>query len=136
MNAQLARWTCAVACVLILAPFAIGDDARPTKATIKADDGLSLVYEVRGKGDTALVFLHGWCGDRVWWKHQVDAFAGDYRVVAVDQAGHGESGKDRQKWEVAGLAADVETIVKKLGLKRVILVGHSMGGPVSLAAAK
>ncbi|MFL5339882.1 MAG: alpha/beta fold hydrolase [Gemmataceae bacterium] len=136
MNARLLFSS--IGCLLLLAPNLFGDErsAKPVKETVRADDGLNIVCEVRGKGDTALVFLHGWCGDRTWWKHQVDAFAGDYRVVAFDQAGHGESGKDRKNWDVAGLAADVESIVKKLGLKRVILVGHSMGGPVSLAAAK
>jgi pimeloyl-ACP methyl ester carboxylesterase len=109
---------------------------KPMKKTIRAGDGLKLVGEVRGKGDTALVFLHGWCYDREHWKNQVEAFAADYRVVAYDQAGHGESGKDRKEWSGPGLAADVQTVVKELGLKRVILVGHSMGGPVALMAAK
>jgi pimeloyl-ACP methyl ester carboxylesterase len=109
---------------------------QPTKSSVRADDGLKIVYESSGKGDTALVFLHGWCGERAYWKHQVDAFAGDYRVVTVDQAGQGESGKNRKDWSVAGLAGDVASLVKELGLKRVILVGHSMGGPVALAAAK
>jgi pimeloyl-ACP methyl ester carboxylesterase len=111
-------------------------DAGPVKKTVRADDGLNLVCEVRGQGDTALVFLHGWCGDRAYWKHQVKAFAADYRVVTLDQAGHGESGKDRQVWSAAGLAADVEAVVKALGLGRVILVGHSMGGPVALLASR
>jgi pimeloyl-ACP methyl ester carboxylesterase len=114
-----------------------GDEgAKPTKGTVRTDDGLALVYEVRGKGDTALIFLHGWCGDRSYWKNQVGEFANDYRVVAVDQAGHGESGKNRTNWTVASLAADVEALAKALGLKRVILVGHSMGGPVALLAAR
>jgi pimeloyl-ACP methyl ester carboxylesterase len=106
------------------------------KKTIRADDGLSLVGEVRGQGDTALVFLHGWCGDREYWKHQAGPFAADYRVVTLDQAGHGESGKDRKVWSTVGLASDVEAVAKSLGLKRVILLGHSMGGPVALLAAK
>jgi pimeloyl-ACP methyl ester carboxylesterase len=132
------RLMLAIPCVLSMATIAFaGDkDAKAKKGTIKTGDGLSIVYEDRGKGDTALLFVHGWCGDRLWWKHQVDAFANEYRVVAIDQAGHGESGKDRKTWSVAGLAEDVETVVKELGLKRVILIGHSMGGPVSLAAAK
>jgi len=110
---------------------------RPfAKKTIRAGDGLGLVGEVSGHGDTALVFLHGWCGDREYWKHQVGPFAADYRVVTLDQAGHGESGKDRKVWSAAGLAGDVEAVAKSLGLKRVILVGHSMGGPVALLAAK
>src|SRR5712691_7055702 len=103
MNARLTLFS--ISCILLLIPNAYSDDrdSKPTSATARAGDGLSIVYEVRGKGDTALVFLHGWCGDRVWWKHQVDAFAGDYRVVALDQAGHGESGKDRKNWSLADL---------------------------------
>src|SRR6266436_1721984 len=111
-------------------------DAKPVKKTFRADDGLEIVGVVRGQGDIALVFLHGWCGDREYWKHQVEVFAADYRVVALDQAGHGESGKGRKAWTADGLAGDVEAVVKALSLKRVILVGHSMGGSVALLAAK
>src|SRR5260370_3627128 len=113
-----------------------GGESPLVKKTIRAGDGLSLVGEVSGHGDTALVFLHGWCGDREYWKHEVRSFAADYRVVTLDQAGHGESGKDRKVWSADGLAGDVEAVAKSLGLKRVILVGHSMGGPVALLAAK
>jgi pimeloyl-ACP methyl ester carboxylesterase len=122
--------------VLVVPAVGRADDTTPVKKTVKAGDGVSVVYEVGGQGETALVFLHGWCGDRAYWKHQMEAFAPDYRVIAIEQAGHGESGKDRKKWTVESLAADVETVVKAEGLKRVILVGHSMGGPVSLLAAK
>src|SRR4029079_12153946 len=96
-----------------LTPFVRADegDAKPPKKTFKADDGLKIVGEVRGKGDTALVFLHGWCGDHEYWKHQVGEFAGDYRIVALDLAGHGESGKDRKEWKVEGLADDVAAVV-------------------------
>ncbi len=132
MNARLTGIVSA-AC-LVFASSAVGEE--PVKKTVRAGDGLSLVCEVRGKGDTALVFLHGWGGDREYWKNQADAFAADYTVVTLDQAGHGESGKDRKAWTVDALAGDVEAVVKGLGLKRVILVGHSMGGPVALLAAK
>ena len=118
------------------APTHSNGPSKSVKKTFPADDGLEIVGDVRGQGDTALVFLHGWCGDREYWKHQVEVFAADYRVVAIDQAGHGESGKDRKAWTADGLAGDVEVVVKALGLKRVILVGHSMGGSVALLAAK
>jgi outer membrane protein assembly factor BamB len=116
--------------------YAFAENAKPAKKTVRAGDGLSIVCDVSGEGDTALVFLHGWCGDRAYWKHQAPVFAADYRVVALDQAGHGDSGKNRKVWSAAGLAADVEAVIKALDLKRVILVGHSMGGPVALLAAK
>jgi pimeloyl-ACP methyl ester carboxylesterase len=138
MNARAIRFLSSIGCLCFLAGAVGGGegDAKPIKETARADDGLGIVCEVRGNGDTALVFLHGWCGDREYWKHQVDSFAADYRVVTLDQAGHGESGKGRKRWSISGLAGDVEAVVKALGLKRVILVGHSMGGPVALLAAK
>ena len=129
--------TMAISCCLVAAMVRGGEpDVKPIKKTFRAADGANIIGEVRGKGETALVFLHGWGGDREYWKNQVAAFAGDYRIVALDQAGHGESRTDRKDSTVSALAGDVETVVKDLGLKRVILVGHSMGGPVALAAAK
>jgi sigma-B regulation protein RsbQ len=138
MNTRLIGSLLALPCLFFLVPFAFGGEGetKATKETVLASDGLKIVCEVRGKGDTALIFLHGWCGDREYWKNQADAFANDYRVITLDQAGHGESGKDRKSWTVGDLADDVKAVVKTLGLKRVILVGHSMGGPVALAAAK
>jgi pimeloyl-ACP methyl ester carboxylesterase len=134
MNARVAGLL--TSCLMLGLPLAVGAQAPVKKITVAAADGLNLVCDVGGRGETALVFLHGWCGDRHYWKHQMEGFAREYRVVAVDQAGHGESGKERKEWTLAALAADVEAVVKDLGLKRVILVGHSMGGPVGLAAAK
>ena len=137
MHTRFITLASSVACLFLAAAVIGGEpDSKPVKKTIRADDGLNLVGEVRGRGDTALVFLHGMCGDREYWKHQVEVFAADYRVIAIDQAGHGESGKDRKAWTIDGLAGDVEVVVKALALKRVILVGHSMSGPVALLAAK
>ena len=136
---RLIRLLAAFVCSSALWPgVAATTDKLPpsTRKTISAKDGLSIVCEVAGRGETALIFLHGWCGDREYWKRQVDEFASEYQVVTFDQAGHGASGKDRKEWTVASLAVDVESVVKALDLKRVILVGHSMGGSVGLAAAK
>ncbi|VTT98855.1 3-oxoadipate enol-lactonase OS=Marinobacter sp. EN3 GN=Q673_10665 PE=4 SV=1: Abhydrolase_6 [Gemmataceae bacterium] len=133
MNPRLTGLASFVACAFLTSA-AVGEE--PVKKTVKASDGLSIACDIRGKGDTALVFLHGWGGDREYWKHQADAFAADYTVVTLDQAGHGASGKERKVWTVEALAGDVESVVKDLKLKRVVLVGHSMGGSVALLAAK
>src|SRR5262245_49959370 len=101
------RFGLALACVLLSFSIAAAEGSVAKKGTFRAADGMSIVYEVRGQGDTTLVFLHGWCGDRQWWKHQVDVFDTDYTVVTLDQAGHGESGKDRKEWTVQSLAEDV-----------------------------
>src|SRR5262245_23471023 len=123
-------------CFLTLAAIGAENDAMPMRKIVRAEDGLKLVCEVRGKGDIALVFVHGWCGDREFWRNQADVFAPDYRVITYDQAGHSESGKERKEWTIKGLARDVESVVKALNLKRVIVVGHSMGGQIALMAAK
>jgi pimeloyl-ACP methyl ester carboxylesterase len=137
MQAQLAAVLISLTWLSLILPAGAGErDGKPVRKTIRADDGVSIVCEVRGKGDTALVFLHGWCGERDYWKNQADVFAADYQIVTLDQAGHGESGKDRKAWSVNGLGDDVAAVAKALGLKHVILIGHSMGGPVGLAAAK
>ncbi len=138
MKAGLIGLLFSISCLALLFPTAFGEerDTKPIRKTVRAEDGLSIVCEIRGEGDTALVFLHGWCGDHEYWKHQADVFSADYRVVTLDQAGHGESGKDRKRWSAGGLASDVEAVAKELGLKRVILIGHSMGGPIALLAAK
>ncbi|WP_017325142.1 alpha/beta fold hydrolase [Synechococcus sp. PCC 7336] len=106
------------------------------QGTVAAPDGVSIAYDVRGSGDTALVFVHCWSCDRSYWSEQLDTFADRYRVVALDLGGHGVSGSDREEWSIAGLAGDVEAVVEELDLERAILIGHSMGGPVSLEAAR
>jgi len=56
--------------------------------------------------------------------------------VALDLAGHGESGMGRQAWTIEAFGGDVAAVVEELGLDRVVLVGHSMGGNVILEAAR
>jgi pimeloyl-ACP methyl ester carboxylesterase len=87
------------------------------------------------KGGTTVVFIHGWSCDRSYWKEQVDFFATQFQVVTIDLAGHGESGAGRQVWTIDSFGEDVAAVIKELDLKRVILVGHSMGGDVIVSAA-
>lgn len=105
------------------------------RSTMAAADGVSLAYEVRGAGDIALVFIHCWACDRSFWREQLDAFSDHYQVVALDLPGHGASGR-RPGGGILDLGSDVARLVEALGLEKVVLVGHSMGGPVSLAAAR
>jgi pimeloyl-ACP methyl ester carboxylesterase len=110
--------------------------ADRTVATVKAPDGVQVRYESAGRGEPALVFVHGWSCDRSYWRAQLDRFAASHRVVAVDLGGHGESGLGRKDWTMAAFAGDVRAVVEALGAGRVVLVGHSMGGPVILEAAQ
>jgi len=110
--------------------------ASASERTLPAADGVPIAYEIHGAGEPALVFVHGWSCDRAFWREQLDELARDHQVVALDLPGHGSSGADRASWTIAGLADDVRALVEGLDLQRVILIGHSMGGPVCLEAAR
>lgn len=99
-------------------------------------DGVSVAYEVRGRGTPAIVFVHGWSCDRTYWKHQMDFFADRFQVVAIDLGGHGESGVGRRAWTMESFGRDVVAVADQLGLGQVVMVGHSMGGDVIVEAAR
>jgi pimeloyl-ACP methyl ester carboxylesterase len=134
----------AIVLVLILAcqPQAEGPapeaPAPLMEVTTNAPDGVRIVYDMRGSGAINLVFIHCWGCDRSFWREQLDHFGKVdlYRVVSLDLPGHGASGVDRETWQVADLGADVKAVVDELGLEQVLLIGHSMGGPVALYAAQ
>jgi pimeloyl-ACP methyl ester carboxylesterase len=103
---------------------------------VPSADGVPIHYRAEGSGGTALVFVHGWSCDGGYWKNQVPYFSSRYLVVTLDLAGHGASGLGRKKWTIEAYADDVKAVVEKLGLTRVVLIGHSMSGPVTVEAAR
>jgi sigma-B regulation protein RsbQ len=138
-NAPL-QWR-ASAVILMAAVTLVPLIARPSEVAVEthavsSGDGARVVYDVRGTGDTAVVFVHCWACNRHVWREQVDVFAPRYRVVSLDLAGHGDSGRSQGRLSILGLAQDVVAIADDLHLQRMVLVGHSMGGWVSLEAAR
>jgi pimeloyl-ACP methyl ester carboxylesterase len=110
--------------------------ARGADGTVSSFDGVPIRYHTEGAGEPALVFVHCWCCDRHLWDTQLPAFAPRHRIVTLDMAGHGESGRGRKEWTIEAYAADVRAVADELGVARVILVGHSMGGKVIVEAAR
>ena len=111
-------------------------DERLMQGVTSAKDGVQIHYEFGGSDSPALVFIHGWNCDRSYWSAQLPVFATTHQVVAIDLAGHGESGINREDWSMANFGADVASVADALQLEDIILVGHSMGGPVALEAAR
>jgi pimeloyl-ACP methyl ester carboxylesterase len=103
--------------------------------TVSADK-TEIVYTAQGSGKTAVIFIHGGFADRSFWSNQMKPFAKKYRVIAVDLAGHGESGKNRTKWNLFTFAQDVRAVMEKEKIQRAVLVGNSLGGPVALETAR
>ncbi|MFC1837982.1 alpha/beta fold hydrolase [Thermodesulfobacteriota bacterium] len=99
-------------------------------------DGTPIAYEVYGKGDPTLVFVHGWSCDSRYWREQIPEFSKKYRVVVLDLAGHGHSGISRTNYSSSAFGEDVKAVIEAVGSEKVILIGHSMGGAVTVEAAR
>ncbi len=112
----------------------LGSDL-PVAGRVRSADGVEIAYAERAGGPLAIVFVHGGLADRTFWAPQFAGLPKEYRLVALDLAGHGASGRGRARWTMAAWAEDVRAVADALGLKRMVLVGNSLGGPVALEAA-
>jgi len=99
--------------------------------------GLRLHLLESGVSDgPALCFLHGGAAHAHWFDRVTPAFADRFRVVALDQRGHGESDWPRSPaYGTEDFAADLLALMDRLGWERMALVGHSMGGHNAMAFA-
>jgi len=76
-----------------------------------------------------LVFVHGFGGRAAQWKHQLQQFSDDSRVIALDLRGHGFSDAPHSQYDTAELVQDVTQAIDALNLtEKFILLGHSFGG--------
>lgn len=88
----------------------------------------------KGDGTTAVVLLHGVGGAKEMWPAQIDALAGaGYRAVAWDMPGYGAT-PAVAPYDMGGLAAALGRLLDTLEGRRVVLLGHSMGGMVAQEA--
>lgn len=81
------------------------------------------------KNKDALIFVHGWTCNADFWKESVNAFP-EYRVIAIDLPGHGQSDKPKVEYSMEYFAKSIEAVMNKANIKNAVLVGHSMGTPV------
>ncbi len=101
--------------------------------TIASINGVDLNYERTGAGE-AVVFLHGFTGSTADWASQIPLVRENYTAIAVDHRGHGKSGApdDEDAYSIKIFSEDVYQLMQKLGIAKYCLVGHSMGGFMSL----
>ena len=103
---------------------------------VPSRDGTPISFEIYGTGEPTLVFVHGWCCDARYWRAQLPYFTKNHRVVMLDLAGHGHSGMTRSQYTMRAFGEDVRAVTEVTGSRRVILIGHSMGGSVIAEAAR
>jgi pimeloyl-ACP methyl ester carboxylesterase len=100
-----------------------------------SSDSVKIVFNQQGKGEPAIIFIHGWTNPKEIWDDPVAHFSEKYRAIAIDLAGSGESGNNRSEWTMEAFGSDVVSVINKLKLDDVVLVGFSMGTTVVIEAA-
>lgn len=95
-------------------------------------NGVKLHYVTQGEGPLMLM-LHGFPEFWYSWRHQIPAFANDYRVVALDLRGYNESDKppEGSAYIMSEFIADVKGTIAGLGYESCVLVGHDWGGAIA-----
>jgi len=106
-----------------------------TKTTIESFDGVNISFDNEGKGDPVIILIHGWSNTRNIWEAQISHFSEKYQVIAVDLPGFGKSGNNRIDWSIASYGKDIAAIIQRLNLNKVVLVGFSLGAPISIECA-
>lgn len=98
-------------------------------------DGVKLFVEEAGTGVPPMLLVHGWTCDHTYMAPQFDYFHHTRRVVAVDLRGHGQSDKPQQAYTMHTFADDLVWVCDQLGIRKPVIVGHSMGGVIAVELA-
>ncbi len=102
-------------------------------SAVVISDGL-LHYEVMGRG-RPLVFIHGWLGSWRYWVPTMEEMSARHRAYAFDLWGFGDSDKLNAHYSLESYVSLIGQFLEKLGVMRVTLVGHALGGIVALRFA-
>jgi len=95
---------------------------------LEVDERTTLFYKDWGKGESAVVFVHGWPLHSDMWQYQMLHIAGSgVRAIAYDQRGCGRSSDPGTGYDFDRLSDDLASLIEHLGLRKVVLVGHSIG---------
>jgi pimeloyl-ACP methyl ester carboxylesterase len=102
-------------------------------SSITTDQGI-VHYEVYGRGKP-VILLHGWLGSWGLWRDTMSYLGKNYRTYALDFWGFGESARKWNTFTVRDYVSMVDQFMEQMGIVSAPLVGHSMGGTVSLSVA-
>lgn len=95
-------------------------------------DSLKMAYVETGKGKTTLLFIHGLGSNLQAWQKNIETLRNKYQCIALDLPGYGKSSKGDYDFTMTFFAKTIHAFIKKKKLKNVVLVGHSMGGQISI----
>jgi pimeloyl-ACP methyl ester carboxylesterase len=124
-----------LAVILVSCTTSLKSPTPPPNSRFHSRDGVNIHFKDVGAG-RPVVFLHGFGTSLETWRFMVETLEDEYRLVLLDLKGHGLSDRPRDEMYAAqDHARVVRGLIEYLGLKNVVIVGHSFGSVVGLAAA-
>lgn len=96
---------------------------------------VNINYELYGEGDTTLVLLHGWGQNSAMMKPIGDKMGYTNQILIIDLPGHGLSDEPPFAWTLDDYVDAIKELIDDLKLKKIVLIGHSFGGKISLLYA-
>ena len=123
-------------------PGSADEDPRPERTgevhEIRRPDGSVLRVECYGPADAPpIIFTHGWGANSTEWFYPKKHLADRFRLIVWDEPGLGLSKKpDNNDYRLENLAADLEAVLAHAGNRPALLVGHSIGGMITLTFCK
>lgn len=88
-------------------------------------------YEVIGRG-RPIIFLHGWVGSWRYWIPALQTASTSFRAYALDMWGFGDTSHEKSRYSLQEQIALLERFLNEMGIGRVALVGHGLGGLIGL----
>ena len=126
----------AVGLALLVNAMLVGAKTRPAVARTGGhliETGV-VTANVRVEGEGApIVLIHGFGAALDWWDAIAPGLARDHKVIRLDLIGHGGTEAPASGYSIERQAALVKAVLDKLGVGRIAVVGHSMGGEVATA---
>lgn len=109
--------------------------AKGYDLTIEINDFI-LSYDDVGEGRIPIVFLHGFPFDKTMWEKQIEFLKTSYRLIACDIRGFGKSKDEKSPLNINLFTDDLIEFMDKLEIDKAVICGLSMGGYITLNAAK
>lgn len=99
--------------------------------SVRIASGLNMAYREVGSGEKVLLLIHGNSAFSLWWERVFAYLPAGVRAIAPDLRGCGDTDKPEEQWVWPVLAEDIYQFTQAMGLTRVTLVGHSLGGVIA-----
>ena len=137
MNFNTHRCLAAVFAVALSAAWAVRAEDAEVAHHYTDNDGVIIHYVTAGASGPLVVMIHGFPDFWYSWNEQIKALQSTHRVAAIDQRGYNRSDKPKglENYAIPKLISDVAAVIRDMGEKKAVIVGHDWGGMVAWSFA-